>query len=169
MRLSNSIEKRLALWVISSVSIILAFSLGYNYTVSKKLITREIEEKAMETLRATINRMDIIFFSMEKATKTLSIPMEDRRVASNKENIFFLLQRVVAENREVYGSTVAFEPYAFDSRRRFFAPYYYKHGGKLSLKYIPYNYFAWGWYMVPTLLHRAVWVEPYFDKKREIL
>ena len=165
MRLSNSIEKRLALWVISSVSIILAFSLGYNYTVSKRLITREIEEKAMETLQATTNRMDIIFFSMEKATKTLTIPMENRRVASNKENIFFLLQRVVAENREVYGSTVAFEPYAFDSHRRFFAPYYYKYRGKLSFRYIPYNYFAWSWYMVPKLLHRAVWVEPYFDKE----
>jgi len=165
MSLSSSIEKRLALWVISSVTIILAFSLGYNYTVSKKLITKEIEENAMETLKATINRMDIIFFSMEKATKTLSIPMEDQRVASNKENIFFLLQRVVAENREVYGSTVAFEPYAFGPHLRFFAPYYYKYGGKLSFRYIPYNYFAWGWYMVPKLLHRAVWVEPYFDKE----
>ena len=164
-KMSNSIEKRLALWVISSVTLILAFSLGYNYTVSKKLITKEIEETAIKTLQATINRMDIIFFSMEKATKTLSIPMEDSRVASNKENIFFLLQRVVAENREVYGSTVAFEPYAFGSHRRFFAPYYYKYGGKLSFRFIPYNYFAWGWYMVPKLLHRAVWVEPYFDKE----
>jgi len=165
IKLSSSIEKRLALWVISSVTLILAFSLGYNYTVSKKLITKEIEETAMKTLQATINRMDIIFFSMEKATKTLSIPMEDSRVASNKENIFFLLQRVVAENREVYGSTVAFEPYAFRPHLRFFAPYYYKHGGKLSFRYIPYNYFAWSWYMVPKLLHRAVWVEPYFDKE----
>jgi len=162
--LRGSIETRFALWILISVSVITAISLWYNYTSSKKLIINEIEQNAKETLKATANRMDIIFFSMEKATKTLSIPLEDQRIRSSKEDILFLLRRVVEENREVYGSTVAFEPYAFEPRLRFFAPYYYKYGGKLSFKYIPYNYFAWGWYMVPKLLHHAVWVEPYFDK-----
>jgi len=164
MSTKGSIETRLALWILISVSIIIAFSLGYNYTFSKKLIIKEIELNAKETLKATVNRMDIIFFSMEKAVKTLSIPLENKRVRSSKEDILFLLKRIVEGNREVYGSTVAFEPYAFDPRLRLFAPYYYKYKGKLRFKYIPYNYFAWEWYMVPKLLHRAVWVEPYFDK-----
>ena len=81
-KIYHGLAFRLTLLLVAGVSLILALVLGYNYFFSRKIIKRQIEENARETLQATINRIDIIFFSMEKATKALTIPMEDRRIAT---------------------------------------------------------------------------------------
>ena len=168
-KIRRGLAFRLTLLLVAGVSLILALVLGYNYVFSRRMIERQIENNAREKLQSIINRMDIIFFSMEKATKALSIPMENRRIATNKKAIYFLLRRVVEENKEVYGSTISLEPYEFDPKQRFFAPYFYKSHGKLKFKNIPYNYFSWSWYMMPQLLNRPTWVEPYYDKAGEIV
>ncbi len=67
----------------------------------------------------------------------------------------------------MYGSTAAFEPYAFDPKLRWFAPYYYK--GKDEIEYEQlgsesYDYFTKDWYHLPKVLGAAVWTEPYFDE-----
>jgi sigma-B regulation protein RsbU (phosphoserine phosphatase) len=160
---------RLALLIVVGVSFILGLVLSYNYIYSRRLLGGEIKLYAREKLQATLNRLDIIFFSMEKAIKTLSIPLEDRRFASNRSDLFFLLKQVVRENREVYGSTVAFEPFMLDPHQSHYAPYFYKFGGTLHFRFIPYDYFTWAWYAVPKRLNRAVWVEPYFGKAGGII
>ena len=161
----GSIETRLALWILISVSVITAISLWYNYTSSKDLIIKEIEQNARETLKATVNRIDTILFSVEKATQGISTPMENPDFyVDHKENIFYLLREVVRKNWEIYGAAVAFEPFEFGKNLRFFAPYYYKSNGKIKFKFVPYNYFSWDWYMVPQLLQRPAWIEPYFGK-----
>ena len=168
-KIYHGLAFRLTLLLVAGVSLILALVLGYNYFFSRKIIKRQIEENARETLQATINRIDIIFFSMEKATKALTIPMEDRRIATNREAIYFLLRKVVMENKEVYGSTISLEPYEFSPKQKFFAPYFYKSHDRLKFKNIPYNYLSWGWYMMPQLLNRPTWVEPYYDTAGEIV
>ncbi len=161
----GSIETRLALWILISVSVITAVSLWYNYTSSKELIIKEIEQNAKETLKATVNRIDTILFSVEKATQGISTPMENPDFyVDHKENIFYLLHEVVRKNWEIYGAAVAFEPFEFGKKLRFFAPYYYKSKGEIRFKFVPYNYFSWDWYMVPQLLQRPAWIEPYFGK-----
>ena len=60
---------RLTLLLVAGVSFVLALVLGYNYYFSRRIIKKQIEINARKTLQATINRMDIIFFSMEKATR----------------------------------------------------------------------------------------------------
>ena len=70
----------------------------------------------------------------------------------------------MAENPEIYGAMLAFEPYDFNRKTRFFAPYFYKHdGGILATAPNSRAHFEWDWYQEPKRLHKPVWTEPYFD------
>ena len=85
----------------------------------------------------------------------------------DKATLLRLLRRIVADHREVFGSTIAFEPYAFDPDIRFFAPYYYKSKDGIAYEQLgseSYDYVRWDWYHVPKVLKAPVWSEPFFDE-----
>ena len=90
-----------------------------------------------------------------------------RTASLTRQQLLDLLRRTVAENKEVFGSTAAYEPHAFDERLMAFAPYFYKSadGVKYSnLAQADYNYFKWDWYREPCSTGQPVWSEPYFDE-----
>ena len=63
----------------------------------------------------------------------------------------------VADNHELYGLGVAFEPYAFDPAQLYFAPYYAREKKGLVLTYMgmgheTYRYFYEDWYQIPREL-----------------
>jgi sigma-B regulation protein RsbU (phosphoserine phosphatase) len=73
----------------------------------------------------------------------------------------------VRKNDEIYGSTVAFEPWAYDGNTERYAPYFYKSDGEIKysdLGTVSYKYFFQDWYQIPRELNRPVWTEPYFDE-----
>ena len=84
-----------------------------------------------------------------------------------KKSYYVCSAEVVENNSEVYGSTIAFEPYAYDKKFLYFAPYFCKSEGKIELTYLGgegYRYFYLDWYQIPKELDRPCWSEPYFDE-----
>ncbi|WP_235185941.1 SpoIIE family protein phosphatase [Methylomarinum vadi] len=86
-----------------------------------------------------------------------------------ERQLLSLIETTVADNPEIYGSAVAFEPYAFSSDERLYAPYYYRKNGiiaferlEVSYQHLPYLY--WDWYQIPRELGELEWSEPYFDE-----
>ena len=77
-----------------------------------------------------------------------------------------VLEKMVAGTPEIFGSTVAFEPYGHNNQSYFFAPYYSKTKEGLKLSYLgkEYNYFLMDWYSIPRETGRPVWSEPYYDE-----
>ena len=56
-----------------------------------------------------------------------------------------LIEGFVLSSPEVFGSTVAFAPYAFDPKKRYFAPYFKRKDGTLRFKWLggkEYDYFT---------------------------
>ena len=86
----------------------------------------------------------------------------------DKETLSRLIRRMVKDGREVYGAAVAFEPYTFEEKLRWYAPYYYKKKrSTISFEQLgsdSYDYFTKDWYHVPKVLKAPVWTEPYFDE-----
>jgi sigma-B regulation protein RsbU (phosphoserine phosphatase) len=80
-----------------------------------------------------------------------------------------LLRNAVEGNPEIYGSSIAFEPFAFSPQTRLYAPYYYRKNGtiahdRLENSYQQVSYVYWDWYQIPRELGKSEWSEPYYDE-----
>ena len=78
-----------------------------------------------------------------------------------------MIENAVNKNKEIYGSTIAFEPYSFQRDSLYFAPYFYKGENNIRFTYLggdSYNYFNWDWYKIPKEQNKSLWSEPYYDK-----
>ncbi|MBW1779793.1 MAG: SpoIIE family protein phosphatase [Deltaproteobacteria bacterium] len=163
---NRGIAFKLVFLILISDAAILAFIFGYNYLVSRQIIEKNIGENARNLVRATVNKIDNVLLPVEKVPETLACFLEDSPSLSEEE-IKALLHAVVENNRDIYGATIAFQPYAFRKDRRCFAPYYCQSGGRLRFTYLDcdsYDYFLWDWYRIPQEVLHAVWSEPYYDK-----
>ncbi len=129
------------------------------------MILAQAEKSATSLTLSVARRIEQEFRAAGEVPKALAAVLETSN--PDKETLLRLIRRMVRESREVYGSTAAFEPYAFDPKLRWFAPYYYK--GKDEIEYEQlgsesYDYFTKDWYHLPKVLRAPVWTEPYFDE-----
>ncbi len=161
----RGIAFKLTLLILSGVTMIFLGIFGYNYIYSRKIITENIEKNAINLARATVNQIDMVLTSVEKVPENLSYVLEGSLCKGEELNN--LLKYAVQKNDEIYGATVAFEPWAYDGKKERYAPYFYKGKGGISyadLGNASYPYFFQDWYQIPKELNRAVWSEPYFDE-----
>ncbi len=161
---SRGIAFTLGLCILSSCTVIFAVIFGYNYVVSRRLITQKIEENARNLVLRTANRIETVLQSVEKVPDTLAVSLE--HASYTREEILGLLRSVVEGTPAIYGSTISFEPHLFDRGSRCFGPYYYKRGGRLEFAWLDekYDYFKWDWYTLPKKTGRHVWTGPYYDE-----
>lgn len=166
---NKSLAFKLSLLVLSSCTLIFFIIFGYNYLFSRRIIAGDIRLNAENLTLAAVNRINIVLRSVEKVPDTLAYFLEHS--SYTKDDLIELLRSVVEGNPEIYGSTIAFEPYSFEQGAFYFAPYLYKKGQgenqATSLTYLggdDYRYFQLDWYAIPKKLNAAVWSEPYYDK-----
>ncbi len=161
MMKNRGIGLKLILLILTSVTLIFFLIFGYNYLFSRRIIIKNVEKNARNLAQATVNRIDMVLRSVEKVPKSLAYFLESSSYSGG--DMIDLLHSVVENNPEIYGSTIAFEPFAYSRNSLCFAPYFYKCKGKIEFKYIPYKYFYWDWYQIPKELNRPTWTEPYYD------
>ncbi|RJP28514.1 MAG: HAMP domain-containing protein [Candidatus Omnitrophota bacterium] len=161
----RSLAYKLSLFILTSTTAIFLSVFVYNYQYSKGAVLKNVELSAKNLTSSTVNRIESVLRSTQKAP--LFLPAYLEKNVFTKEVLLQLIGDLVRNNEEVYGSTVAFEPFAYDPAVRAYAPYYYKSNGELNLIYLgmeTYDYYAMDWYQIPKLLDRPVWSEPYFDE-----
>jgi sigma-B regulation protein RsbU (phosphoserine phosphatase) len=162
---NRGIAFKLILLILTSSTLIFMLIFGYNYLFSRRIIVKNVEENARNLALATVNRIDIVLRSMEKVPENLAYFLEHS--SYTKKELIDLIRSVVENNPEIYGATIAFEPYVFDRNSLYFAPYFYKSEGKIKFTYLggeSYRYFYWDWYQIPKELNHPVWSEPYYDE-----
>lgn len=162
MARNRGIALRLSIWILACITFIFFVIFTYNYLVSRQIIRQNVERNAENLALSTVNKIDSVMKAVEKVPKNLAVLIEDFPYQSG--DILRLIRNVVEKNPEVFGATIAFEPNVYSENAKTFAPYYYKHEGKIEFTYIPYEYFTWDWYQIPKELNAPVWSEPYFDE-----
>jgi phosphoserine phosphatase RsbU/P len=149
-----------------STTAIFAVAFLYDYHFSKQAVLKNVEENARNLTFSTIYKIEAGLRSLEKIPSQLASQVEKRRF--ERDELLEMIRGAVAENKEVFGATIAFEPFAFNPARRLYLPYSYRaeDGSIQSIppEEVPYPYFTWDWYQVPKELNRAMWSEPYFDE-----
>ncbi|MDH5467146.1 MAG: SpoIIE family protein phosphatase [Candidatus Aminicenantes bacterium] len=162
----RGIAFKLILFIMTGITLIFSLIFGYNYLYSRRILLKNVEDNARNLALATTNRIETILRSMEVATTNLSTFLQ-QSAYDDKQRLLGLIRSFVECNPEIYGSTIAFEPYAYDQNSLYFSPYFYKSEGETKFTYIGgegYHYFYWTWYQLPKELNRPVWNEPYYDE-----
>ncbi len=161
----QNIAVQLILLIMSSVTIIFALIFGYNYYVSRQLVLRNVQQEAQQLATSTLKQIESVFLSVQKVAQGMGQAVE--QINCSQEELLRYLKAVVAHNPEVYGSVIAFQPYAYAPDLKYFCPYYCRQADEIryvDLGTEAYNYPAWDWYRVPQTENHAVWSEPYFDE-----
>ena len=107
-----SIAWRLSVSVLLASVLILSAVIGYGYVIARQILEQELEAKAWQMARATTGRIELVEIAARKIVEGMDGRMEIN-APPNQEILFTLLERLVRDNSEIYGATVALEPGAF--------------------------------------------------------
>ncbi len=159
-RASMGLAFKLSLLVLAGVGLIFAAVFVYNYQVSRRIITRNLETSARNLAMATVNRIDAVLRAAEQVPAGLAVMLENSRM--NERAMMNVLHRLVENNPEISGATIALEPFVRGPADERFALYFYRNGSEVDFTRLDYDYFFHDWYQIPKELARAVWSEPYY-------
>lgn len=163
MKKFHSFSTRLSLNVVLVTSILFILAIGIAALSSHKLLAEEAETSAGHLLDATILEVENTLKEVEVAVETSSwTVLAD---LDEPESFFELTHKIVDGSKVISGFGVSFAPYYYKGKE-YFSPYTYRDAdtGNLVTKNIDdpeYSYFYTDWYLLPNLLGKAVWTEPY--------
>ena len=162
---NRSLTFKLILFFSASSILIFSIVLAYTYHYSREIIQTNEEKDARNLALINATRIETVLNSVQKVTQGLADHLEQS--SCSKGEILAMIRTTVEHNPEIYGSSVAFEPYAFDKKTPHLAPYFHRKGEKIEFADLAdgsYAYLQWDWYQIPKELQAPQWSEPYFDE-----
>ncbi len=123
------------------------------------------EERALAILDNTEQRINIMLTAVETAVKNNVFEIEEE--IENPDEMYHVSRHSVDINPTIVGAAIAFEPYFYPEKGELFSPYSYRLGDSVFQKQLgtkDYEYHSMDWYLIPKLLDRDYWSEPYYDE-----
>lgn len=123
-------------------------------------------------------RFDGLFESIAQVAESTAAHLSTGELPDERR-LYELARANLLQSPLVYGSCIAFEPGAFDPKRRLFAPYVFRGSSAPTPsadgppppfealdvgKSYDYTEPRWEWYEAPSRSLRSGWTEPFFDK-----
>ncbi|MCL5123729.1 MAG: SpoIIE family protein phosphatase [Deltaproteobacteria bacterium] len=161
--IQTSINAKIALVVLSTMSLVLILVLGITGVFSYSFVKSGAKTDILKLAAATASRLSQELSSVATLTRNLAYSLQIG--TWDKKSVNDLLMTVVKKNRDVYGSTASFGPYEFDRQLKAYAPYFYKGLDGITFVQLAdsYNYFERDWFKKPFEEKIPVWSPPYFD------
>lgn len=163
---SRGLALKLICFILTGTGIVFVSAFFYYYAESRQSVMKYVEESARNLARSTVSRIETVLGGVEKVPLNFAALLSMRRYESGE--IPPLTEQMVANNHEIYGAAIAFEPHAFETTGIYFAPYCYRESsGRLAQTLLgnsSYQYFTMDWYQIPKALDQPVWTEPYYDE-----
>lgn len=160
----RKLSVRVSLWVVLFAAIIFLAALGFFFIEARKAVQQEAINHATQILDNTSLRVEGIMNRVEGASNMAMWLVQ--RHHQNADSMFVYSRSILKNNPELYNCSIGFEPYFYKEYGRYFAAYS-KHDGN-SIRTIQdgsdnNQYFFMDWYLMPTLLDKPCWTEPYMD------
>lgn len=162
---NKSFAFKMSLTILIAVSSIFIISFLINYVNTREIVFNYVKENARQTAYLNISKIEDVLNRVEKIPLNLARFVENSELSSN--NLNSILQSVVLNNKEIYGSTIAFENKYNRVDQINSASYFYIQNNELNfvdLSETSYDYQNQDWYKIPKDRDSAMWIEPYFDK-----
>lgn len=163
-RLSLRIKLPFVVIVLTVLSLLTTTILSIQRSRSALINTLQDNLIKQTTLNAEHIRSYLIW------TKSMAVDLAAAAEVNDfsKEAILDTIKEALARNEQIFGSTIAYEPYQFDPNLYFWSPYYNRtSNGELKFTQLgnpEYNYFQWAWYLLPKSRNAPILSPPYFDE-----
>ena len=122
--IARTLSVRLSLMVVGATAVLLVASLFVMFHFSRKAVKEEALNKADQTLEATVQRIDYILLSVEQALGNMLWNIYYH--LDEPDRMFVYSQKLIESNPFIEGCAVAFEPYTFPERGKYFMAYVYR-------------------------------------------
>ena len=160
----RKLSVRVSLWVVIFAAIIFIAALSFLFYQSREAVRQEAVSRATQILDKTSLRVESILNRVEVASEMTEWLVT--RHLDRPDSMFVYSRGILQNNPDFYNCSVAFEPYYFKQWGRYFSAYS-KHDGS-TIRTIQggsdnYQYFYSDWYLMPKLLEKPCWTEPYMD------
>ncbi|MEI6049880.1 MAG: SpoIIE family protein phosphatase [Bacteroidota bacterium] len=142
---------------------LVTFSIYYYFT--RNTIKETTRENAILLGNNTINQIEQVLNPAEKIPEIIAKMLESAFL--NRDSLVPFLKSILSNNKNIYGSTIAFEPGFFPDQGLYYAPYVFQKGDSIKdimLGDENYEYFYIDWYQIPKMTNAPYWSEPYFDE-----
>jgi sigma-B regulation protein RsbU (phosphoserine phosphatase) len=157
-----SIRTKLILAIGIPLMIVYLVVLVVDYRTGKANAIRHMEDRLTELTAHHAAVFDGRFSTLAQVAQDTASFLSTQPKPSEAQH-YALLTRTVQSNPRVYGACIAYEPNAFQAGRQRFAPYACKDKQGVRTEDVSYDYTLWDWYLIPKLLQRPVWTDPYCD------
>ena len=160
----RKLSVRVSIWVVMFAAFIFIAALGFLFYQSREAVRQEAISHATQILDKTSLRVEGILNRAEVATQMTEWLIQ--RHPDKADSMFVYSHGMLLNNPDFYTCSIAFEPYYFNKYGRYFSAYS-KHVGD-SIRTLQggsdyYQYFFMDWYLMPQLLDKPCWTEPYMD------
>ena len=160
----NSLSRKLSIWIVFFAAVIFSICLGFLFTQSLSAVREEAISRATKELDNTVLRVNSILERVEIATNNTDWLVV--RHLDAPDSMFVYSQRILQNNPDLNGCSIAFEPYYFKDRGKYFSAYSFNDHGNIRTTQEgndDYVYFYMDWYQTVKLLDQPSWTEPFFD------
>jgi len=127
----TGIAFKMIVTVFISISLIFIAIFLHNYNETRKLVEKKIETNAENLAHNKISQVEKVLISVKKIPENNARLLE--KFSYSKTELVEILKIMVSDNPEIYGATIAFEPYPSNRGAKYIAPYVYKKNGKVLL------------------------------------
>jgi len=164
IRFKHSFAFKFILYILTCIAVIFLLLLIYNYRAGEKAIKNNLRNNSRNLVTDVIGKISTFLGTVPEITQDISEELESYDIT--QEKIMELLKTKIKNCENISGSTIAFEPYAFEKNKFFLGRYFYRAGN--DIKYVDLgaenNCFKSDLYTIPKKLNKGVWSEPHFNR-----
>lgn len=158
----RSLSARLSVWTVLVVTAIFLAALGIMFAESRDHVREDTLGKARQTLDGTVLHIDNTLHAVEVAANNMLRVIENN--LDKPDKMLEFSRKVLEANPELDGCSISFEPYYFKEKGEYFSAYSYNNGDSIATENEGadyYQYYTMDWYLIPKLLNRPYWIEPF--------
>ncbi len=164
-RFQIGLATRLAFLIITGTAVIYALALAINFYYSRQMLEQKISKEVRDLAYGAIEKIERELSPIESVTRYSARLVET--LHPSQPVLDRIIRSAFSEGKGIYGFTVAYEPYAFDPALEYYCPYTYLDGDTLKQTMLDASnilYFYRDWYLIPKMLRKAGWTEPYYSE-----
>ena len=155
---------RVSVLVVLIASVLFLITLMFLFNQARKAVHNEAISRATLLMDEAELRMANIMASVEVASNmNRSIVMNNYQ---EPDSLFILSKAILTVNPDFYNCSVAFKPYFYQKYGHYLSVYAKREGDSIRVRQggsDAYRYYLMDWYLLPMLLDRPIWTEPYVD------
>jgi sigma-B regulation protein RsbU (phosphoserine phosphatase) len=166
--LRRSLSARLSFAVVLFVAAIFVGAFGIMFSEARDLVSEKAWGKATKTLEGTVLHIDNTLRHIEVSSDNMLAVIE--RNLEKPDSMFSISRQVLINNPELSGCSISFDPFYYKEKGRYFSAYSYNNGDTILTEQEGtdnYQYHCMDWYLIPKLLDRPYWIEPFLENATE--